>query len=59
MIAIQHNNATVAIARNEDVVECHDEDTADTLRAKGYVYLGDTWRPATDAEQALWAARAC
>jgi hypothetical protein len=59
MIAIELNERVIAIARNEDVVECHDEDTADTLRAKGYVYLGDAWRPATEAEQALWAARAC
>ena len=52
MIAIQHNNATIAIARNEDVVECHDEDTADTLRAEGYLPIGDgaTSRPATPEE---------
>ena len=59
ILAIEHNNAAVALVRNEDVVECHDEYTANTLRAKGYVYLGNAWRPATDAEQALWAARAC
>jgi hypothetical protein len=54
ILAIEHNNATVALARNEDVVECHDEDTADALRAKGYVYLGNTSRPATDVEQARY-----
>ena len=59
MIAIEVEGRTVALAKRDDVIECTDEDTADTLRAKGYTYLGDAWRPATELEQALWAARAC
>ena len=58
MIAIELNGLTIALARRDDVIECHDEGMADALRAEGYVYLGDAWRPATEAEQALWAARA-
>ncbi len=62
MIAIERNERVIALARKDDVVECHDEDTADALRAEGYVHLGDAWRPATDTEQAAyhqWSARAC
>ncbi len=64
ILAIEHNNATVALARKQDVIECRDEDTADTLRSAGYLPIGEgaTSRPATPEEQAAyhqWAARAC
>jgi hypothetical protein len=65
MIAIESNGLTIALARKEDVIQCHDEDTATALRAKGYVPLwsGSTSRPATPEEQVAYnawqAGRAC
>ena len=49
MIAIELNERVIAIARNEDIVECVDEAMADTLRAEGYFPFGQgaTSRPAT------------
>jgi hypothetical protein len=64
ILAIEHNNATIALARKEDIVECTDASTADALRAEGYVPIGEgaTSRPATPEEQAAyhqWAGRTC
>jgi hypothetical protein len=58
MIAIEYNNATVALARKEDVIECFDASMADTLRHQGYIHLGygATSRPATDTEQARYSS---
>ena len=52
MIAIESNGLTIALARNEDVIECTDEDTATALRAEGYLPIGEgaTSRPATPEE---------
>jgi hypothetical protein len=51
MIAIESNGLTIALAKRDDVIECADEATADTLRSKGYVYVGDASRQATHAER--------
>jgi hypothetical protein len=64
MIAIESNGTTIAIARNEDVIECTYEGMADALRDEGYLPIseGATSRPATDAERDAyyqWAGRAC
>ena len=65
MIAIESNGLTIAIARNQDVVECNDATTSDALRAEGYLPIGEgtTSRPATPEEQAAYkhwqAGRAC
>jgi hypothetical protein len=56
MIAIEINERVIAIARNEDVIQCTDEGMADTLRAEGYFPFGEgaTSRPATPEEQARY-----
>jgi hypothetical protein len=56
ILAIELNERVIAIARNEDIVECVDDSMATALRAEGYFPFGEcaTSRPATDAEQARY-----
>ena len=52
ILAIESNGATLALAKQSDVVECHDEVMAAALRAEGYLPIGEgaTSRPATPEE---------
>jgi hypothetical protein len=58
MIAIERNKRVIALARTEDITECHSDSEAATLRAEGYepLWPGSTSRPATEAEQARYAS---
>jgi hypothetical protein len=50
IMAIEANGRVLALAKQSDVIEIDDDSIPDTLRRQGYIYLGDSSRPATTDE---------